>query len=57
MKQHEHTIEITGSFDHGSDGIDRDRQNPLSRALDRFLGTGKPPGKLTNCYFIDDAGT
>jgi hypothetical protein len=57
MKQHEHTIEITGSFDQGSDGIDRDRQNPLSRALDRFLRTGKPPGKLTNCYFIDEAGT
>ena len=50
----EHTIEITGSFELGSDGSDHDRQNPLSRSLDRFLRTGKPPGKLTNCFLIED---
>jgi len=56
MKREQHTIEITGSFDLGNEGIDRGRQNPLSRALDRLLRTGKPFKKQTNCYFIDDAG-
>ena len=51
-----HTIEITGSFPYGSNGSDHDRQNPLSRSLDRLLRTGKPPGKITNCYLVDDVG-
>lgn len=57
MKREEHTIEITGSFDLGNEGVDRDPRNPLSRALERLLRTGKPYKKQTNCYFIDEAGT
>jgi hypothetical protein len=48
------TLRIDWSLPLGTKGTDDDRQNPLSRALDTLLRTGKPIQKLALCYFIDD---
>lgn len=38
MKREQHTIEITGGFELGNEGIDRDPQNPLFRGVERLVG-------------------
>lgn len=52
----DYSIEISHISPYGIEGTDRDPRNPISRALDRFLRSGKPPGKITHVYFIDNRG-
>jgi hypothetical protein len=44
------TLEFTWNMNIGADGTDGDPENPLSRALDRLLRTGKPFERLTLCF-------
>ncbi len=50
------SIELTYDAEIGVDTVDTDKTNPIFRALERSLQTGKPPGKLTHCYFQDQFG-
>ena len=47
------TLSIAFSMPDGVDGTDQDPNNPISRALDSLLRTGKPIDKLTQCHFED----
>jgi hypothetical protein len=48
-----YTVRIEFSSPVGELGVDDDRGNPLSRALDTILRTGKPIKKLAHCFFVD----
>jgi hypothetical protein len=45
------TLTITFTSHDGSAGVDSDPNNPLARALNRLLKTGKPFERLSACYF------
>ena len=44
-------LTITLTAHDGTPGVDRDAANPLARALNRLLRTGKPFERLHACYF------
>lgn len=50
-KQTADTLVITCSSEDGSPGIDSDPNNPLARALNSLLNTGRPIQRLSACYF------
>jgi hypothetical protein len=50
-KQTEDTLVITCNSEGGAPGIDSDPDNPLARALNSLLNTGRPIKRLSACYF------
>ncbi len=51
QKQNEDTLVITLNSEDGFSGIDSDPNNPLARALNSLLKTGRPIKRLSACYF------
>ena len=50
-KQTAGTLVITRSSDNGLPGTDSDPNNPLARALNSLLSTGRPIERFSACYF------
>ena len=45
------TIQLQWRLEHGSEGLDTDANNPLSRALNRLFQDGKPFRRISLCWF------
>jgi hypothetical protein len=48
-----HILELTWQITHGTEGVDSDPTNPLSRAVNRLFETGKPDLRLSMCFLQD----